>query len=482
MATLTKIFRKFPKTFWIANTMELFERWAWYGFYMLLANYLTKSTDIGALGLSQEEKGMIMGIGTAILYFLPIITGAIADRYGYKRVLFIAFLIYFTGYLAMPYCKSFVSFFVIFLYVAIGGALFKPIITATVSKTTDEETSSIGFGLFYMIVNIGAFVGPLVALQFTKISYEAVFYLSAIFIAVNFPILYFYKEPGRIKSDLPFIQSLKNIFRNIGVALSDYKFIIFLVIVAGFWSMYYQLFYTLPVFIDQWVDTHTLYNFINDIWPWLTSKIGSPDGTIKAEYITNIDAMYIIMFQIVVSTLIMKWRPLTSMMTGFLICAIGMALTVFTNNPFFIIASIFIFGIGEMTGSPKVTEYIGRIAPKDKIALYMGCAYLPVTFGNLMAGFISGSVYGKMADKLTLLKTDLSSKGISVPEISDSFTQTDFYNKAGELLNMTQVEMNNYLWVTYHPNRIWYVLLAIGGGAAFLLFLYDRLLIRRTEK
>jgi MFS family permease len=159
-----------------------------------------------------------------------------------------------------------------------------------------------------------------------------------------------------------------------------------------------------------------------------------------------------------------------------------MALTISTNNPFFIIASIFIFGLGEMAGSPKVTEYIGRIAPKDKIALYMGCAYLPVTFGNLMAGYISGSVYGKMADKLTLLKTDLVAKGLSVPEISESFTQNDFYNKSAELLNMTQTEMTNYLWATYHPNRIWIVLLAIGGGAAFLLFLYDRFLIRKNEK
>ncbi|MCK7535077.1 MAG: hypothetical protein MZV63_30845 [Marinilabiliales bacterium] len=108
-----------------------------------------------------------------------------------------------------------------------------------------------------------------------------------------------------------------------------------------------------PVFIDQWVDTHSLYNFINGIWPWLASKIGSPDGTIKAEYITNIDAMYIIMFQIVVSTIIMKWRPLTAMMTGFLVCAIGMALTISTNNPFFIIASIFIFGVGEMARLAK---------------------------------------------------------------------------------------------------------------------------------
>ena len=481
MSNKVSVFKKFPRTFWVANSMELFERWAWYGFYMLLANYLTKSTDVGALGLSQEEKGMIMGIGTAVLYFLPIITGAIADRYGYKKILFAAFIVYAIGFIAMPHCQSFGSFFAIFLFVAIGGALFKPVITATISKTTDDTTSSIGFGIYYWMVNVGAFIGPLVALQFSKISYTSVFYLSAVFILVNIPFLFLFKEPERKPSDMPFGKSLLKIFKNIFIALTDFKFIIFLLIVAGFWSMYYQLFYTLPVFIDQWVDTHSLYNFINKIWPWLIEKIGSADGTIKAEYITNMDAMYIIMFQIIVSTLIMKWKPLTSMMSGFLVCSIGMSLTLFTNNPFFIIASIFIFGVGEMMGSPKVTEYIGKIAPKDKIALYMGCAFLPVTLGNLLAGYISGGVYGRMADKVTLLQNDLVLKGISVPEISDAFTQTDFYNKAGDLLNMTQSEITNYLWTTYNPGRIWVVLLGIGAGASFLLFLYDRLLIRKTK-
>lgn len=481
MSNKVSVFKKFPRTFWIANSMELFERWAWYGFYMLLANYLTKSTDVGALGLSQEEKGLIMGIGTAILYFLPIITGAIADRYGYKKILFSAFIIYAVGFLIMPHCKSFASFFSIFLFVAIGGALFKPVITATISKTTDDTTSSIGFGIYYWMVNVGAFIGPIVALQFSKISYTTVFYLSAVIILVNIPFLLFYKEPERKPSDLSFWKSLRMIFRNIGVALSDYKFIIFLLIVAGFWSMYYQLFYTLPVFIDQWVDTHSLYNLIEKVWPWLIEKIGSPDGTIAAEYITNIDAMYIIMFQIIVSTIIMKWKPLTSMMTGFFVCSIGMSLTLFTNNPFFIIASIFIFGVGEMAGSPKITEYIGKVAPKDKIALYMGMSFLPVTLGNLLAGYISGGVYGRMSDKVTLLQNDLASKGLSVPEISNTFTQTDLYNKAEELLNMTQTELTNYLWTAYNPGRIWVVLLGIGIGASFLLFLYDRFLIKKAK-
>lgn len=480
MSSISRVFRKFPKTFWLANTMELFERWGWYGFYMLLANYLTKSTDIGALGFSQEKKSFIMGIGTMVLYFLPVITGTIADRYGYKKVLFIAFIIYITGFLVMPYCDTYGSFLSVFLYVAIGGALFKPIITATVSKTTDSETSSIGFGIYYMMVNVGAFIGPIVALNYTKMNYDALFYLSAIFMAINLPVLFFYKEPERERSAGNIFQSIKTILKNIAIALSDIRLLLFLLIVSGFWAMYYQLFITLPTFIDQWVDTSRLLESINSIWPWLASKISSGDGTIKAEYLTNVDALYIIFFQVLVSAAIMKWKPLSSMITGFFVCSLGMSLTILTNNPYFILGSIFIFGLGEMAGSPKINEYIGKIAPRDKVALYMGCAFLPVALGSFLAGLI-GSIYGKVSDKIILLQKDLSAKGLSVPEISDNFTKSDLYDKGAKLLNMSQKEMTQYLWDTYHPNQIWLVLLGVGTAASLLLFIYDRLVIRKIK-
>lgn len=96
------VFRKFPRTFWVANTIELFERWAWYGFFMLFANYLTGSSDMGGLEFTQSQKGILMGVGTGILYFLPVLTGAIADRYGYKKVLALAFVIYTSAFIFLP--------------------------------------------------------------------------------------------------------------------------------------------------------------------------------------------------------------------------------------------------------------------------------------------------------------------------------------------------------------------------------------------
>lgn len=481
MNRFTKAFRRFPRTFWAANTMELFERWAWYGMFMVLALYLTGSRDTGALGFSQAQKGMLMGTVVAILYFLPVITGALADRVGYKKILVIAYLILASGYLLMGQVTSFTAMFFVFLYVAVGAALFKPVISASISKTTDDSNSSIGFGIFYMMVNIGAFLGPIFAGKFREISWNYVFIMSAVIISLNFIVLLlFFKEPQKKTSDEPLGKSMMTALRNIVVTLKDWRFLLFLVIIIGFWSMYNQLFYTLPVFIDQWVDTSILYDKIEGFWPGLARVIpGASEGIINPEILTNIDAFYIIIFQIVVSAFVMRFRHLNAMIGGFLVSSIGIGLMFAFNNVFFLFPAILVFGLGEMASSPKITEYIGKIAPSDKVALYMGCSFLPMAGGNFFAGILSGSVYGNISDKTFLLKETLTQKGISFPMISDSFTQNDLYSFAGEKLGMSQQELTTYLWNSCNPGKIWMLFAGIGVATVIALFLYDRLIISK---
>jgi POT family proton-dependent oligopeptide transporter len=526
------IFKRFPRTFWVANNIELFERWAWYGFFMLFANYITGSADVGGLELSQAEKGIIMGVGTGILYFLPVITGSISDRYGFKNVLVIAFIVYTTAFIAMPYFKSFWGVFGIYLYLALGAALFKPIVAATVAKTTDDKTASIGFGIFYMMVNIGAFFGPLITLIY-KDQPPLIFYISAGIVSLNFILLIFYKEPdseinrergrfvfGKIlktlfisiivfvtlfavfliiwvieipffflkygdklalrysKSvlDLPIGESNKKVFENITGIFFDTKFITFLVIVAGFWTMYHQLFFTLPVFISQWVDTSAVFNFLNDILPFFVKHYDAGNGQIDAEFITNLDALFIILFQIIVSTIIMKLKPLQSMTIGFLVCSVGMSLTLISQNVLFTLVALYIFALGEMAGSPKITEYIGRIAPSDKKGVYMGYSFIPVFLGNIFAGIISGVVYQSMSDKTSIMKLEAAEQGVVMigASINDNFLAL------ATKMNMTTNELTNYLWDKYEPSSIWMVILAVGLVAVIALFLYDKFAMKKA--
>ncbi|MCK4661267.1 MAG: MFS transporter [Bacteroidales bacterium] len=482
MSRISKVFKKFPRVFWVSNTMELFERWAWYGLFMVLAVYLTESRDTGALGFSQSQKGFLMGTVVAILYFLPVFTGAIADKIGYKKVLLLAFAILSSGYLMMGSFTSYTAVFIAFLYVAIGAALFKPIVIATISKSTTKETSSIGFGIFYMIVNIGAVIGPIAASKLRELSWNYVFIMSSVIIAINFVIvLFFYKEPERKKTTESLGNTIKSIFKNIFTALKDVKFLIFLFFIIGFWTMYNQLFYSLPVFVSQWVDTSMLYDAIASVSPYIASKIGTAEGIILPEMLLNIDALYIVLFQVIISSLIMKFKPLNTMMAGFFVSSIGIGLTFVTQNPFFLIAAIFIFAVGEMSSSPRIQEYIGTIAPKDKVALYMGCSYLPFAFGSFFAGILSGNVYGAISDKMTLLKMEVLERGLKdfIPEVSDTFTKNDYLNKATELMNMNNEMLTDFLWNKYHPEKIWIIFTSIGTAAALGLFLYNRFVLKK---
>ncbi|KAA6351851.1 Multidrug resistance protein MdtH [termite gut metagenome] len=472
-------FSKFPRTFWVANVIELVERWAWYGFFMLFANYLTKSSDLGGLEFSQSQKGIIMGIGTGVLYFLPVLTGAIADRYGYRRVLFMAFTVYISAFILFPMFSSFTGVFFIFLYLALGAALFKPVISATIAKTTTDQTASIGFGIFYMMVNIGAFFGPLVTLLFKGSSY-LIFYFSAGMIALNFLLLLFYKEPLRTETNRgeKLFQTFAGIFRNMASIFKDTKFLIFLLIVAGFWTMYNQLFFTLPVFIDQWVDTGVLYRFFSDYIPFVSTNYSPTPGVLDSEFITNMDALYIIVLQIIVSSIVMKMKPLRSMMSGFLVCSLGMALTLVSQNVIFTLAAILIFALGEMAGSPKITEYIGRIAPSDKKALYMGYSFIPVFLGNVFAGLISGSVYQRMSDKVAITERFVNEKGL---QITDGLSTNAYFEEVARQTDRTPQELTNLLWNTYDPSRLWIVILSIGIAATVGLLIYDRVISNKHQ-
>ncbi len=483
MNTLVTVFRKLPSTYWWANTMELFERLAWYGMFVPLALYLTGSTETGALGFTQIQKGTLMGTVVMILYFLPLVTGAIADKFGFRKTLIVAYVVLATGYFAMGQVSSYGAVFAVFLWVALGAGLFKPVVQATVGKTTDETTSSIGFGIFYMIVNVGAFIGPLVASYLRGFSWKYVFVMSSVAILVNLLIvIFFYKEPAQEKNSDPLGKSIGIILKNIVKALSDIKLLIFLILVIGFWTMYNQLFYTLPVFIDQWVHTDTMYQAVSSFWPWLGNALDTQnESRIASEMLINIDALFIVFFQILISSLVMKWKPLSAMISGMLVCSIGISLTLLTQSGFFLILSIFIFATGEMASSPKISEYVARIAPKDKVALYMGCSFIPYAGGNFFAGQISGGVYAKLSDKITLLQQEVATRGLDVPAISADFTQTDYVNRAGELMGMNGRQLTDYLWQTYNPNKIWFVVFGIGLLTVILMLLYDRLIIRRKS-
>ncbi|MDH5413893.1 MAG: MFS transporter [Flavobacteriaceae bacterium] len=480
--TFIQTLGSFKKTFWVASAMELFERWAWYGIFTLLAIYLVGSTDEGGLGFSHTEKGQLMGFIPAILYLLPLFTGVIADKIGYKLSLIIAYIMLIAGYYLMGTVSSYWSVFFVFLFVALGAALFKPVASAIVTKSTDESNSTLGFGIFYMMVNIGGFIGPAMSSGLrSTYGWKLIFIQASVVIFINLLIvIFFFKEPYREITKETVSEAIINSLKKIWEAIKDVRLTVLLIIMVGFWTLFNQLFNTLPNFIEDWVDSSVLSAAVTNFWPALGNLI-SDGGQVKPEWFTNIDALMIVFLQIFVSYFVLKIRHVSAMVRGFIIATIGIGITFYTQNVWFTVIGTVIFAIGEMTTNPTFSSFIAIISPRGKEALYQGTYFLPVAAGNFFTAFVSGNLYQAWSDKLSLLQNEMNVRGIEMPEVTTEFSKNNYYDLAAQKLEMSQLEVTQLLWNNYSPNKIWYVIVGIGIVTILALSIYDRMVIRPRE-
>ncbi len=479
MSQLSDTFQKFPRTFWVTNTLELFERWAYYGMFTVISVYLTNPVSTGGLGFTQEQRGIMQAIATGILYLLPILGGAIADRFGYRKVLLGAFASLAAGYLAMGLTSTYATVFTAFLLVALGGAFFKPVIVATVSKTTTRETGTLGFGIFYMIVNVGGFIGPFVASKLRDINWFYVFLMSGAVIVLNILLLYFYREPLREsqKTDETLGETFRKLATNTVTVLKDVRFDLFLLIITGMWIMYMQIFFTLPVYITEWINTSDLYNS-SSIIAAIFGTTENGKGIIRPEMILNIPALTIIIFQVFISNRLSKTHPIHSMIAGIMVIAFGFFIFTLSTWGTWLVVGIAILAFGEMASSPRIQEYISTIAPRDKVALYMGYSFLPVAGGNIFGGLLSGSLYAKLSDKYAFLKDYLVKNGIEKMETIRDLDGAILFSQTAEKMGISPEELTSLLYTTYKPGKIWWIFAAIGIATSLLLLLYNQFVLK----
>ncbi len=663
--------KSYPKQFWVANTMEIFERLSWYGWFTVMALYVTGSVETGGLGFTTETRGALMAIVPFFLYLLPVLTGAMADRYGYKKSFITAFVVMIISYYLLGQFTSLPSFFMAFMFVAVGAGIFKPVVTGTVAKVTNESNSALAFGIFYMMVNIGGAVGPIVAGLVRGWGWEWVFVVSSGWACVNLLIvLTLYEEPPRDEKQKTaslrqvvdnmvevlgnfrffvtvFVVLFTLMFANLRVFglekftwthaayvifgwlvlnfvwdrilpagsgdpknkaskgrnpfmrrmfCSNWRFALFLLIMSGFWTSFVQIFYTMPEYIRDFTETKSIVDMfgkrdpsdpdkgatarvatinskekakligrVQPLWEVMShskkeapkiltawseifagaeaiakdenvkpkeksakvigltlatyQKAGLPEpkidprvaeayekaeitppatgeaianlalellhvpgpawesdgakqvidklkdlevvapldevqqqalrqaavGTSLAlldtkvrilpadlvrasgadpdlqktsnqviinyrqfnpEFLINLNAVAIILFQVFVSFLMARFHQFTTMIIGMVVAAVGIGLPALAGTggvvglgvtALIVSGSLLIFSFGEMMASPTSQEYVGRIAPSDKKALYMDYYFVAIALGNLFGGILSGELYGHFA-------------------------------------------------------------------------------------
>lgn len=384
----------FPPVFWVANLIEVLERFAYYGIYFGFGIYLTE------LGYSRGDLGIIQSLFLVISYGVPIVSGTIADKYGFKRVLIVSYLAYLPTILLMIAMKSFSGIALTMLGIGFAAGIFKPLISATVRATTDNTNKTLGFGIFYAMVNVGGSFGPLVAGKLRALDWNYVFYMSAATIGLMLIVtLLFYKEPPREEETKGVGEKLMEI----GEVLRDVKFASFLVLLGVFfWWPFWAFFNLCALYVDSSVDTAALYSGMHGVFPWLANQLSHADDDgvrrILGETISHTG--YIIMFfQIFISRFFEKRGAMSSFLLGLFISAVGFCVLGYAaiGAAGMVFLGIALFALGEMISSPRIQEYITWIAPKEKAGLYMGANFLGTMIGGLLSGVYTW-VYGLVDD------------------------------------------------------------------------------------
>ncbi len=393
-------FKSFPKNFWVAIVMEFLERGSYYGVMSILSVYLILNGEQGGLSFTKEQAGAVLGIIPPLLYFLPIISGAIADRYGYKNVLSFAFICMVFGYFFTGLSSSYYLIFASLIIMAIGAGFFKPVISGTIAKNTNEHNSTLGFGIFYWSINLGAFLFPLILVPILKsISYSYIFYMAAIVAIIQLVINFLlYKEPPRKEST----KKLPDVFKEMIMVIKDWRFILMIFLYSAFWILYFQMFGTVLWYVKEYVDMGSVNNAINS---FLSLFIANPNWQFDVEHVTVINAGVIIILQLFVSNIVKNRAALPTMIFGIGLGTLGMGILAISSSPWIFIIGIMVFTIGEMTTHPKFISYIGLIAPPDKKALYLGYSFLYGVIGSSIGGFLGAMLYVKYVDNLNSPKT-----------------------------------------------------------------------------
>jgi proton-dependent oligopeptide transporter, POT family len=371
---LQEIRTGFERPFWVANISELFERLSYYAVFAVLARYLHEGLHFGV-----EQASSLTGMFGGWVWFLAVMGGAIADRLGFRRALSLAYLIlsfsyFLLGSLGAPWfaparnafpLTTLVAF--VLILPALGVALVKPSVVGTTARASNPNVRSVGYSIYYTLVNVGSTLGPLLAgWEQDHGSAAGLFHVAALSVFLMFfVVLLFFREPRRTEAGEA--ASLGQVGRNFLTVLSNPRFMLFLLIFTGYWIVFWQEFIALPLYISSYIDPKA-----------------------NTARILATDPIVVIAFTMVIGIVTKRMHAFHAIVLGTLISSAAWVLLIIHPSVWMAVATLVVVAIGEITQQPRYYDYISRLAPPDQQGTYMGFAFLPLGIGSFVAGKFSG--------------------------------------------------------------------------------------------
>lgn len=404
----------FTRAFWVSNTVELFERMAYYAVFIVLTIYLSS-----ILGFNDFEASIISGLFSGGLYLLPILTGAYADKIGFRKSMITAFTLLTIAYVGLGALPTFLESSGLVTYgsttqfnglpqsserwiivpvlvtLMIGGSFIKSIISASVAKETTEATRARGYSIFYMMVNIGAFTGKTVIDPLRdQIGDQAYIYINYFAGAMTFiallAVILLYKSAETAGEG----KSMADIGRGFLRIITNWRLLILILIVTGFWMVQQQLYATMPKYVIRMAGETAKPGWIANVNPFIVVCCVSFVTRLMARK-SAITSMNIGMFLIPISALLMACGNLLG----------NDLLGSMSNITLMMILGIVVQALAECFISPRYLEYFSLQAPKGEEGMYLGFSHLHSFLSSIFGFGLAGILLTKYCPDPALFET-----------------------------------------------------------------------------
>lgn len=370
LGKMNRTFKRYSGLYWVVITLELLERGAYYGIMGYFPVHMI--VNVGASG---TQFGIMYAILLALLYTVPIVASSLAKRFGYKKILLLAFMLLAPSYYIMTLLNDYYMFLPLIITWGIGAGAFKPMVSATIAQVTDKETRNSAYSIYYLSINWGSliamvFIGFLIPQAFAYLA----FLVGGVLITANLIITFiFYKDPVETDPNEKIFVAFKNMVR----VLKDKKFALLILIYSGFFFIFSSMHTFLPVYYVE---------FGIKPWSWF-----------EAPLMVAFNPLIIVIMGPFLSKFMDRFESLKLMITGMFIFSFGIFLLGMIPLWYVMIIGILIFSVGEFITHPNFISYVSKIAPKDKVALYMGYAFIPSAIGNVTGSSFGGIMWDKIA-------------------------------------------------------------------------------------
>jgi len=389
---MLNVFRQgHPKGLYLLFFVEMWERFSFYGMRALIVLYM-----IQTLMYPTQKAGNIYGLYTGLVYLTPLIGGYLADRYfGQRKCISAGSVFMSCGLFLLAFGPKSLFLLSLFLMIVANG-LFKSNISAVLGLlyTNFNEKKDGAFTIFYMGINLGAFLSPLVCGTLAvKYGYECGFAVAGFGMLTGLVIYKIFEK--KLLGEYGMMPVSANPAANVeSGGVSDNQKNKFLALIV-------LLFFTIPFWIcfEQAGSSLTLFAQYQTNRTIFGHEI--PTG-----YFQSLNPLFIITLAPLMSSL---WEVLRTkskeptsvekfgialflISAAYVVLAFAGYLSVSGNvSPLWLVAGYFIMTIAELCLSPIGLSLVSKLAPGKFLSLAMGCWFLTNFSGNTIAGVLGGS-------------------------------------------------------------------------------------------